>query len=315
MPDNKPGNAYYDPSTAAAILFAVLFGLSTATHLLQGIGYKKVRTDYSHMKIASSRKMDHAVWNWLLTQWWTDSGLHGLLWWLALGRRLALSFVPFGRTILIGIPTSSPSNSSWSSLLYVSLIEGRMSPETCWRLPNAGRGECVRLHGIGPDDAFFLASKKDHENPCATDDSLLCSFWRDVCHPWRRRFKIILLTESATAPLWSKLPVVQWSLGMAQRPQETQERPFVSSHSWCLTGKVHLLKCRAMQLLLDSASRKPSSSSSSSLRPSFTGLRYSPTNKRSVNGHHCYIRSTRPWSASQWVRHNGMYSFRLLTGV
>lgn len=56
MSANKPGNAYYVPSTAAAILFAVLFGLSTATHFLQGIGYKKVGTDYSHMKIASSRK-------------------------------------------------------------------------------------------------------------------------------------------------------------------------------------------------------------------------------------------------------------------
>ena len=45
--DKKPGNAYYDPSTAAAILFAVLFGLSTAAHIFQGIWHKKVGADQS----------------------------------------------------------------------------------------------------------------------------------------------------------------------------------------------------------------------------------------------------------------------------
>lgn len=39
--EEKSGNAYYSPSTTAAILFAVLFGFTTAGHIFQGIRYKK----------------------------------------------------------------------------------------------------------------------------------------------------------------------------------------------------------------------------------------------------------------------------------
>lgn len=39
---NKPGNAYYDPSTGAAAVFAALFGITTAAHIFQWVRYKKV---------------------------------------------------------------------------------------------------------------------------------------------------------------------------------------------------------------------------------------------------------------------------------
>lgn len=52
--EEKSGNAYYSPSTTAAILFAVLFGFTTAGHIFQGIRYKKVVSNYSYTTNSSS---------------------------------------------------------------------------------------------------------------------------------------------------------------------------------------------------------------------------------------------------------------------